>query len=197
MKALFNDEVVAMETFRTFVAVDLPKLVKMEIDKLISDLRETAPDIRWVKAANLHLTMRFLGDIPKDSIAVLAGELSKNLSGFGPFEISLRGIGGFPNLKKARVIWIGGGQGLELLEGLAPLVEKSCRNCGFGPADKPFSSHLTLGRVKFPKGHERLISIVDSLNYETPLFTVEEIVVFRSELSPAGPKYTRLEAIRL
>ena len=88
MKALFNDEVVAMETFRTFVAVDLPKLVKMEIDKLISDLRETAPDIRWVKAANLHLTMRFLGDIPKDSIAVLAGELSKNL--FAP--VASRGL---------------------------------------------------------------------------------------------------------
>jgi 2'-5' RNA ligase len=186
-----------METFRTFVAVDMPQEIKMELDSLVSKFRDVAPDIRWVKAANLHLTLRFLGDIPKDTIADLAAKLENNLSGFGPFEISLAGIGGFPNLKRARVVWIGGGQGSDKLYELAPRVEKACRDSGFGPADKPFSSHLTIGRVKFPKVHERLISLLESTNFESPLFTVDEVVVFKSDLLPAGPRYTRLEAVRL
>jgi len=186
-----------MENMRTFVAVDVPREIKMELDGLVSKLREAAPDIRWVRAANLHLTLRFLGEIPKDSVADLAAELTKNLCGFGPFEISLAGIGGFPNLKKARVIWVGGGQGAERLYELAPPVEKSCRGCGFGATDKPFSSHLTIGRVKFPKGHDKLISVVESMSFESPLFEVEEVVIFKSDLLPAGPRYTRLEAIRL
>jgi 2'-5' RNA ligase len=186
-----------MEIIRTFVAVDVPKEIKMELDGLIAGFREAAPDIRWVKAANLHLTLRFLGEIPKDTITGLAAELQKNLTGFGPFEITLAGIGAFPNLRKARVIWVGSGQGAEHLARLAPLVETSCRNCGFGPADKPFSSHLTVGRVKFPKGHERLISLIDSMDFESPLFPVEEVVIFKSDLLPAGPRYTRLEAVRL
>ena len=186
-----------METMRTFVAVDVPGEIKRELDGLVSKLREVAPDIRWVRAANLHLTMRFLGDVPKDSVADLAAGLARNLSGFGPFEISLAGIGGFPNLKKARVIWVGGGQGAERLYELAPLVEKSCRDCGFGAADKPFSSHLTIGRVKFPKGHEKLITLVESMDFESPLFEVEEVAIFKSDLLPAGPRYTRLETIRL
>jgi RNA 2',3'-cyclic 3'-phosphodiesterase len=186
-----------METVRTFIAVDVPREIKMELDGLIAKLREAAPDIRWVRAANLHLTLRFLGEIARDSISGLAAELDKNLKGFGPFEISLANVGGFPNLKRARVIWVGSGQGSERLYELAPLVEKSCSVCGFEAADKPFSSHLTVGRVKYPKGHERLTSLLDSLHYESPLFSVEEVVVFKSDLMPAGPKYTRLESIRL
>jgi len=186
-----------MENIRAFVAIDTPQEIKMELDELISNLRESAPDIRWVKAANLHLTLRFLGDIPKNSVGDLAAEIAKNVSNFGPFEISLMGIGGFPNLKKARVIWVGGGEGSERLYELAPLVEKSCRDCGFGATDKPFSSHLTIGRVKFPKGHEGLISLVESIQFESSDFPVEEVVIFKSDLFPAGPKYTRLEAIKL
>lgn len=186
-----------MENIRTFVAIDIPQEIKMELDKLIAELRPHAPDIRWVRAANLHLTLRFLGDIPKDAVAGLAEEIGKNVAGFGTFHISLAGLGAFPNLKKARVIWVGGGQGQERLCELAPKVEKACVDCGFGQADKPFSSHLTIGRVKFPKGHEKLVSIIEAMSYESPIFAVEQVTIFKSDLLPAGPKYTRLETVRL
>jgi len=186
-----------MATIRTFVAIDLPGEIKMELDKLISGLRQAASDIRWVRAANLHLTLRFLGELPMESIKDLAVILQENLKGFDPFEISLAGLGGFPNLKRARVIWVGGGRGCEGLENLAPLVESSCKQSGFGPADKPFSPHLTIGRVKFPKGHERLIALIESMRYESPLFQVKDVVIFKSELLPAGPRYTMLESIEL
>jgi RNA 2',3'-cyclic 3'-phosphodiesterase len=186
-----------MENIRTFIAIDIPQEIKMELDKLIIELRSYAPDIRWVRAANLHLTLRFLGDIPKHSVGDLAAELAKNVTGFGPFHISLSGVGGFPNLKRARIIWIGGGEGCERLKDLEPLVEKSCVNLSLGEADKPFSCHLTIGRVKFPKGHEKLVSEIESMSFDSPLFEVGEIVIFKSELLPAGPRYTRLETVRL
>jgi RNA 2',3'-cyclic 3'-phosphodiesterase len=186
-----------MEKIRTFIAVDVPQPIKMDLDKLIAELRNYAPDIRWVRAANLHLTLRFLGDITKDSISRLADEIRDNIKEFGPFQISLSGLGGFPNLKRARVIWVGGGQGNDRLYELAPHVEKACINCGFGNTDKPFSSHLTIGRVKFPKGHEKLISAIESMTYETPVFEVTDVAIFKSDLLPAGPKYTRLETVSL
>jgi RNA 2',3'-cyclic 3'-phosphodiesterase len=186
-----------MENIRTFIAIEIPQEIKMELDRVISELRPLAPEIRWVRAANLHLTLRFLGDIPKKSASVLAAELAKNLSGFGQFQISLSGVGGFPNLKRARVIWIGGGAGCERLTELAPLVERSCIDLDFSKADKPFSCHLTIGRVKFPKGHEKLISQIETMNFETPLFRVSEVALFKSDLLPAGPKYTRLETVLL
>jgi RNA 2',3'-cyclic 3'-phosphodiesterase len=184
-----------MENIRTFIAVDIPQEIKMELDKLITELRSYAPDIRWVRAANLHLTLRFLGDIPRNSISDLATELSTSLTGFGEFPIALSGVGAFPNLKRARVIWIGGGEGCERMVELAHTVEKSCINLGFGAADKPFSCHLTIGRVKFPKGHEKLVSKIESMAFDSPLFEVGEIAIFKSELLPAGPRYTRLETI--
>jgi len=185
------------DDIRTFVAVDVPQQIKMELDKLIGELRPLAPDIRWVKAANLHLTLRFLGDIPKSSVSGLASEIVKNIAGFETFQLSLAGIGGFPNIHKPRVIWIGGGKGQEQLYQLARHIEKACIDSKFGMADKPFSSHLTIGRVKFPKADERLVSYIDSLKYESPIFPVEEVVIFKSDLMPSGPRYTRLESIRL
>jgi len=186
-----------MENIRTFIAVDIPKEVKMDLDDMISNLRPLAPDIRWVKAANLHITLRFLGEIPRESITGLASELRANLNAFGAFDVALSGVGGFPHLKKARVIWVGTGTGSERLMALAPLIEKSCISSGFGKADKPFASHLTIGRVKFPKGFESLVSQIESMKYESQPFAVNEVVVFKSDLSPAGPKYTRLETIEL
>jgi 2'-5' RNA ligase len=186
-----------MENIRTFIAVDIPQEIKMELDRVVTDLRRIAPEIRWVRAANLHLTLRFLGNIPRDSTTDLASELARNLAGFGQFQISLAGVGGFPSLKRARVIWIGGGEGCDRMSELAPLVEKACLDRGFGEADKPFSCHLTIGRVKYPKGHEKLVSFIESLNFKSPLFNIGEVVIFKSDLLPAGPKYTRLETIPL
>jgi RNA 2',3'-cyclic 3'-phosphodiesterase len=186
-----------VDSVRTFIAVDIPQQIKMEIDKLIGELRPLAPDIRWVKAANLHLTLRFLGDIPKSSIGGLAEGIGKNISDFEAFHLALAGIGGFPNIHKPRVIWLGGGEGQDNLYNLAPRIEKACNDCGFGKADKPFSSHLTIGRVKFPKGNERLVSYIQNLKFESPIFPVEEVVIFKSDLQPSGPRYTRLETVRL
>ena len=186
-----------MADIRTFIAVDLPQQIKMDIDKMIAGLRHESPGIRWVKAANLHLTLRFLGDIPEQSVAGLAESLKENLGGFGPFELALAGMGGFPNLRKPRVIWIGTGDGTDRLIELAAKVENGCEESGFGKGDKKFSSHLTVGRIKFPDGLESVLNKVEKSTFESPKFTVSQIIVVESDLSPAGPKYTKLESVSL
>jgi len=186
-----------MADIRAFIAVDIPGEIKKDIDRLIAGFRDDTSGIRWVKAANLHLTLRFLGDIPQESIANLAESTRDNLKGFGPFDTALSGMGGFPNLKKPRVIWIGTGEGTEKLEELADKVEKSCIESGFGKADKPFTSHLTVGRIKFTKGLESVINKIEKIDYHTSVFKVNEIAIIKSDLSPAGPKYSRLETVSL
>lgn len=186
-----------MANIRAFIAVEMPRQIKMELDRLIAGLRPFGPDIRWVRAANLHLTLRFLGDIPESSVGGLANDMTDKLATLRPFAVTLHGLGGFPNLHKPRVIWVGTNQGTDQLVQLATAVEKSCRDCGFGGADKPFSSHLTIGRVKFPKGMEKLVSHIQTLDYHLPEFQVDEAAIFKSDLLPSGPRYSRLEVIRL
>ena len=186
-----------MEDIRTFIAIDIPQEIKMELDKLISTFRQSGADIKWVKAANLHMTLRFLGDIPRDSVPGLAKEIEANIKAFGKFRLALSGLGGFPNLKRPRVIWVGSGVGTDRLMSLAPLVEKSCINYGLGEGDKPFSSHLTIGRVKIPKGLDKLTAKIEATRFETSPFDIEEVIIFKSDLSPSGPKYTKLEMIKL
>ncbi len=182
---------------RTFIAVDLPQQIKMEIDKMIAGFRQLNANIRWVKAVNLHLTLRFLGDIPEETISALAENIKANTEGFGGFDLSLSGLGAFPNLRRPRVIWIGSGSGADRLKSLAAKVEQATIDAGFGKGDKPFSSHLTIGRVKFPKGLDRLLAQIEKSGYESQLFGVNEVSIYKSDLSPAGPKYTRLEVISL
>ena len=186
-----------MAEIRTFIAVDLPQGVKMEIDKMIAGFRQLNANVRWVKAANLHLTLRFLGNIPEESVSALADSIRGNAVGFGPFDLALSDLGAFPNLRKPRVIWIGSGSGTDRLKGLAAKVEQAAIESGFGKGDKPFSSHLTIGRVKFPKGLDQLMVQIEKTGYESPPFDVSEVAIFKSDLSPAGPKYTKLEAISL
>lgn len=186
-----------MADIRAFIAVDLPQQIKMDIDRIIAGFRRDDSGVRWVRAANLHLTLQFLGDIPQESVAILAESIRGNLKSFGPFNAALSGMGGFPNLKRPRVIWIGTGEGTEKLEELAGKVEKCCVESGFGKADKPFSSHLTIGRVKLPKGLENLTNRIEKTDYNTPLFPINEVAIIKSDLSPAGPKYTKLEVVTL
>ncbi len=169
----------------------------MEIDKMIAGFRQLNANIRWVKAVNLHLTLRFLGDIPEESVLSLADSIKGNTKGLGRFDLSLSGLGAFPNLRRPRVIWIGSGSGTDRLKGLAAKVEQAAIDAGFGKGDKPFSSHLTIGRVKFPKGLDQLLAQIEKTGYESQPFGVNEVSIFKSDLSPAGPKYSKLETISL
>ena len=186
-----------MSKIRTFVAVDLPQDIKMEVDRFTSAFRSQGKGIRWVNAQNLHLTLRFLGDIDEDSVPGLADSITNNVDGFGVFDLSLSGVGGFPNLKRPRVIWTGAEIGRDKLRDLAAGVETACIESDFGKSDKRFSPHLTIGRVKSPGGLSGILEKIEKNSFKTEPFVVYEVTIFKSDLSPAGPKYTSLAKIQL
>ena len=186
-----------MAKIRTFIAVDLPQDIKMTLDGMIAPFRADGAGVSWVRAENLHITLRFLGDVEEDSIPGLVKHIKTDIYGFGKFELTISGLGGFPNLKTPRVIWADTSKGRDRLRDLATSVEMACIEAKFGRADKRFMAHLTIGRVKSPSGLNKLLVKVQKTSFEAGPFEIGAVTIFKSDLSPAGPKYTPLEIIRL
>ena len=186
-----------MTNIRAFIAVELPGGLKLETDKLLASLKPIGAGVRWAKPINLHLTLRFLGNIEQDKIPLLENKLKDNLAGFKPFAIQFSGLGCFPNLQRPRIVWSGVGGNLERLKELASAVEAACRQSGFGKRDKHFSAHLTIGRIKHQKKIKPLVEYLKKAEFKTDKFQVNEIVIFRSDLSPNGPNHTPLVKIKL
>jgi RNA 2',3'-cyclic 3'-phosphodiesterase len=186
-----------MGKIRTFVAIELPGELKQAVDKLIVGLKPFGPDVRWVRAANLHFTLRFLGDVEQNDIAKLGEQIKRQLSGLPSFRIKLAGLGCFPNMRRPRVVWVGADGALDSLKALAGRVETACIECGFGKGDKPFSPHLTIGRIKDSRGLEPLVKRLEAVQFSSAEFTVEQVIIFKSDLSPRGPTYTPLAKLDL
>ena len=183
---------------RSFLAIELPTTVQAKIGKVEEDAKSTSADVRWVSPGKIHLTLKFFGNIEESKVDPIAAAIQGPIGAAKPFQLSVRGTGAFPNLKNPRVVWIG----LVDLEGrLAALqkeVESSLGKIGFEPEDRPFRPHLTLGRVKTSRGRDELIRIVEKYREEEiGTFQVEKIVLFKSDLTPAGPIYASLKEVRL
>ncbi len=180
---------------RCFIAIDISETIKKEIAELVETLIKYDADVKWVKAANLHLTLKFLGDTPETAIPQIQKGLSTVLSSYKPFCIKIRGTGVFPNRKYPRVYWIGI-EDAGILKNLKEDIENSMIHCGFRKEDKDFNPHLTIGRVRSLKG---VINIVKELGAfqekEFGVINVEGIKIMRSDLKPKGPEYTCLHEI--
>lgn len=182
---------------RLFVAVPFPAEVKNELGKLIDDWRRERDKVSWVKKENLHLTLKFLGETPLEKLEPLKKNLGNGLNGPAKFQLSLSGAGAFPNLNRARVIWIGVTEGKEKLAGLAQKVEEATRPLGFPAENRDFSAHLTVGRVKDGRLSERLSAKVSACTFEAKGIIVSEVILFQSELAPGGSIYTPLQRFEL
>ena len=182
---------------RLFVAVPFPLTVKNELGKLIDDWRRERDKVGWVKKENLHLTLKFLGETPAEKLEPLKAGLSSSLSGLTAFSLSLSGAGAFPNLNRARVIWIGVSEGQEKLANLAEKVEEATLPLGFPSEKRGFSAHLTIGRVKDSGPSEPLLAKVRACTFEAQGIIVSEVVLCQSELAPGGAIYTPLARFEL
>jgi 2'-5' RNA ligase len=192
-----------LDSVRAFIAIDLPEDIRRELRRHMERLREAMQGlpVRWVRPEAIHLTLRFLGDTELD----LASDLKRELVEVGranqAFSIGVGGVGCFPNPRRPRVLWVGVHEETGVLKRLQRGVEDMCRQLGFAPERRPFSPHLTLGRVR--RGGEVRVgdafSRISEREREDALgqALVEEIVLFQSELSPAGAIYRRLGSARL
>ncbi len=182
---------------RTFVAIELPRELTSQIDQLQAVLRKTGADVSWVKSQNVHITLKFLGEVKEEKIEDVYQVTELSVKGIRKFQVNLQGLGGFPNLKRPRVIWIGVEKGKEVLAELYPKVEEEFSKIGFPKENRDFTPHLTIGRVKSLKNLDRLASEINKTSFQTEEFEIKEVVVMKSTLLPTGAVYTPLKKVLL
>ncbi len=185
-------------TVRAFVAVNLDQGLKDGLAKVQERLKATHADVGWVRPESLHLTLKFLGQVEEGRLGAVAEAIATAAAGCGSFRLALGGLGAFPQPRAARVVWIGVQQGAEALGMLQARVEAGLESLGFAREERPFSAHLTLGRVRGPGHREQLAVALTSIPAE-PLgeMMLQRIELMRSELGPGGARYTVLRTCPL
>jgi 2'-5' RNA ligase len=187
-----------MSTYRTFIAIELPAAVRRDIKQHIDQLRQAFPDVRasWSGEDNLHLTLKFLGDVSVSRIADLSEACAEATSNIAPFELVISGCGTFPPRGRPKVLWIGVSSGTNSNEPsllrLQTSVEEFCDRAGFAREPRPYHAHLTIARLRESKDSRALADEHRKMEFPSHAFNVSEIVLFRSELSSKGSKHTPL-----
>lgn len=187
-----------MSMVRAFIALEIPPTVQESIQQHSAALRAKLPDaFRWVAAAKIHLTFKFLGDTSPASLQDLTHTLGALIAQQQTFDISIGGFGIFPNLKRPRILWVGV-QAPPDLERLQRAIETTCNRLGYPPDEKPFNPHLTLGRLRDGFDHPALRPALEDIKIgQIGRVTVGSVTLLRSDLRPQGPNYTTLATLPL
>jgi 2'-5' RNA ligase len=176
---------------RTFLAIQPSPEVLETLETFAGELRKTGGDVRWIKGDSMHLTIKFLGDVPEREIGGLSRALEERFVEQAPIDVEFRGIGVFPNMKKPRVLWVGlhgGGLG-ELVE----RAETALSPLGFPPEEREFTPHLTIGRFRSTRGWERLLAAIkDARDQSFGVGQIAKATLYQSDLRADGPVYTAL-----
>jgi 2'-5' RNA ligase len=175
---------------RCFVAINLGDSLKKEIGAVVAGLNSGNWDVRWVPAENLHITIKFLGEISEDLAEKVKGKLSEVSGHHRSFEMNFFGVGVFPDRKRPRVVWIDLRYPTEL-DKLQEEVEDALSTIGLERENRKFSPHLTIGRVRSLKGTESLLSALEGLrDRDFGNIEVGRISLMKSDLKPAGAQYS-------
>lgn len=184
-----------MSKVRTFVAVELSGSVKKRAAAAIKHLQLAEAKVAWVRPENMHLTLKFLGDVPDHELNDVCRAVSKAVAAIEPFEMVFRGCGAFPSVDRPRTIWLGVDQGHDEASELQAAVDDSLKNLRFPKETRRFQPHLTLGRVH-EHHHGRLDELskqIENLrDYDGDLTVIDEVVVFASFLGRGGTTYEPL-----
>ena len=182
-------------TIRTFFSFDIEdQTIVRRLSEAQGMLVNTGADLKQVKPQNIHLTVRFLGDISPAMVDAIYEEM-KQVS-FASFTIELRGLGAFPKLSYPRVVWAGIRKGADELTDVFEQLEPRLRGLGFKPDNKGFSPHLTIARVRTGRNKAQLIKLIQELeDYEFGAVKAEFLRLKKSDLTPQGPIYTTLREV--
>lgn len=190
------------EQIRSFIAIELPQNVKNELAQLRSELEKTEhPFIKWVNPESIHLTLKFLGNIPFKQVAEIANAIEQAAKGILPFHLELSDLGVFPSTKQPRVLWVGIKGEIDNLLNLQRNIDSALAPLGFAEEKRSFTPHLTLARVREGAtlaDRKNFGGLVLSTSFASsyPL-SVETINLMRSQLTPQGAIYTRLVTVKL
>lgn len=181
---------------RAFVALPCPPGLRKALAETSPAWRQIDADVRWVDPSIAHLTLRFLGRADRTTLGALDRSIRMIASESAPIELTAGEPGAFPGWRRPRILWLGLEEGGALAR-IAGALEHAAREAGFPPEERMFQAHMTLGRVRSPRGAERATAAVQSWRADTGPETVSEIVLYRSDPGPKGPRYTPLETYAL
>ena len=181
-------------TIRSFLALDPPEEILREIGRVQNRLRKLIHgDVRWIRPESIHLTLKFFGDISGNDVANISAVAGKAAAEVRPFDLAIGGAGVFPDPHRPRIIWLGMNGEVARLVTFQQGMERALREIGFPPEERPFRPHLTLGRIKTPKGLIGLAGVLEKgETYTAGRFTASGLGLFKSDLTPRGAIYTRL-----
>jgi RNA 2',3'-cyclic 3'-phosphodiesterase len=175
---------------RAFIALDLSPSVRDELGELIQVLSSVRRQVKWVKPDQIHVTLKFLGEIEEETLPPILGAVSGTLSTYRPFIMRVRGVGAFGPGDRIRVIWAGIEEASGSLALVQRSIEKAVEPLGFPPEERPFKPHLTLGRLRDPIRDPGLsAALAERSGFDGGSFSVDRIVLYSSTLTPAGPIY--------
>lgn len=182
---------------RLFIAFPLAEEVRNRIESLITALRTVDKNVKWVKAENLHMTLRFLGDTEERLIDRLSELIDTVATGHSPVRTALAEVGCFPNMARPRVIWIGHDDPDQSLGKIARQIELKVRELRFPKEKRRFTPHLTIGRMRRPDGSATIGPALQDLSFEPISIAYDRISLYKSTLTPGGPIYEVLHEARL
>ncbi len=182
---------------RCFIAINLPESVKEILTGLQQELGQCGADIRWVRPENIHLTLKFLGDVNDQVVGDIVKILELAGKEHSAFDFDIFGTGVFPNMKSPRVLWVGL-KTEECFESLHKMIEKGVASLGFKAEKRRFFPHLTLGRFRSSRGKSSLIEKIRLFEKNRfGSFNIESVCLMQSILKPAGAEYTIMKEVFL
>lgn len=191
-----------METIRVFIAIELPAELRQELARLQTMLKTAnLPQIKWVKPNGIHLTLKFLGNIPVSDTDRITQAMTDAATQISPFYLETEALGAFPNLKRVQVVWVGLGGETDKLKQLQQLIEINLTRLGFAAEQRPFKPHLTLARLgkdTSPEEQRQLGELIASIDSRTgKKIKVDRINLIKSQLTREGAIYSIISSARL
>ena len=187
------------KTLRTFTAVKIDGPIRTRAEALIASLSGTMAEVKWVEPHNLHLSLKFLGDVHQREIFEVCKAVSDGAAQVRQFDLEVRGAGAFPNAARPRTVWLGAGEGAEPMIDLHDRIEAALAKLGYRKEHRRFQPHLTIGRVRGAGPGIAELGKRLQQHAETPIgrMTVQKATVFCSTLTADGPMYEALGTARL
>ena len=180
-------------TFRAFLAFELPRSVLSGISDVQSRLKTFGFNIRWVRTENIHLTLKFFGDILETDTCNIETAVNASLKDQTPISLEARGVGVFPDTRRPRVLWVGISGEIDRLVKLQVSIADRLVSLGFPKEGRPFRGHLTLGRTKGKLNPAKIEEALDeNRGFCTNPFTVDALYLFKSDLNPSGAVYSKV-----
>ncbi|MBN2414408.1 RNA 2',3'-cyclic phosphodiesterase [bacterium] len=191
-----RDRTMTETTHRLFIAAAIPEAIKREIAALQRHLGRHDCDVRWVRSPALHVTLRFLGETPERLLEQVKEAVKTVADATWRAELSVEGTGFFPNRRNPKIVWVGVTQGADVLSGMAAMLDRELEQHGFEPERRPYSPHITIGRIRRAGDADSLIDDAGR-GFEAMSMPLRDILLIESDLRPNGPVYTVLGTYNL